>query len=454
MSVTMYAVQGTGSDTNSGSTTNGSPKASGTGAATTISVATVDLSADSPDLSSVNVGDTIRLNGRTDGKNLTNPGDIFEITGVDDVADTVTVTPTPGSSTSGVTWAIGGCFATLTKLFTSADKNDILYASGTFDESVDMVNTMASGDSTEPIRFIGYSAAPGDGGQVVLDSNGTKANGIILKNGNAYWSFENVKITRYTNQGFRGTFASYPFRYLNCEVSHCGAEGWYIPLTGQLLINCYSHDNDGQGFDVKEGCYLLGCIAKDNGGDGFFVDGGSVLMHCVAVGNGTTSGNGIHNNADLNHRPMVIVNCLVDGDGKTTSIGLRLVTNADNLSALVMNTIVYDCATGIASTTQDDTYFAPHLNNMVYGCTTAYSNVSGQIDSVTTQPGFEDEAGGDYTPTDGANQTKIGFGFAAQDHIAQSGDRPDIGPVQADAAAAGGGGGFSPFYPLHIPGDS
>lgn len=69
--ISLYSVSGVGSDTNSGSTVSASPKANGTGAATTAASAVVDLSADSPDLSAVVVGDTIRLNGRAGGTEFT-----------------------------------------------------------------------------------------------------------------------------------------------------------------------------------------------------------------------------------------------------------------------------------------------------------------------------------------------------------------------------------------------
>jgi len=76
---------------------------SGSDAATTATDATVDLTGDAPDLSGVAAGDTLYLVDRTDGKNS---GEYFEITAVDDVADTVEVTPTPSATDSGITWVI------------------------------------------------------------------------------------------------------------------------------------------------------------------------------------------------------------------------------------------------------------------------------------------------------------------------------------------------------------
>jgi hypothetical protein len=81
----------------------GSSKVSGLSAATTAGNATVDLSADAPDLSSVAVDDWLWLQARTDGQC---GGEYFRITAKDDVLDTVTVSPAPSTTTTLVDWVI------------------------------------------------------------------------------------------------------------------------------------------------------------------------------------------------------------------------------------------------------------------------------------------------------------------------------------------------------------
>ncbi|MGE3775760.1 MAG: Ig-like domain-containing protein, partial [Pirellulaceae bacterium] len=78
-------------------------KVSGTAASITNGNALIHLGA-GIDLSTVAVGDRIRLTGRTDGINDT---DMFDVVGVSDVNDTVTVQQTPaGGSTNNVAWKI------------------------------------------------------------------------------------------------------------------------------------------------------------------------------------------------------------------------------------------------------------------------------------------------------------------------------------------------------------
>ncbi len=79
-------------------------EATGTDGATTASNATVQLDIPSG-LTTVAVGDYILIIGRTDG---IEGGAYFEITGVNDGADTVAVTPTPSVTDTGLTWEIYG----------------------------------------------------------------------------------------------------------------------------------------------------------------------------------------------------------------------------------------------------------------------------------------------------------------------------------------------------------
>ncbi len=443
MSVTMYAVQGVGSNTNSGSTVDASPKASGTGAATTISVATVDLSVDTPDLSGVVVGDTIRLNARTDGKNASVPGDIFEITAVDDGADTVTVTPVPSSSTSSVTWAIGGSFATLTKLVTSADIADILYASGTFDESVDMINAVAGATQTTLIRLIGYTTTPGDGGRVVLDSNNTKARGIALKNNLFYWSFENIRITRFTAEGFRNASTSTPARFINCRVDNCGGTYAFAVPAYSHLVDCEAVDNTSNGFDIPEMGMFIRCLASGNGARGFRGTGGNHYFSCVAIGNTT---GGFYQVSDDNHKGLMMFNCLVDGAGVTTT-GVLIADDVAARQAVMINCVVRGCTTGVEAQS-DNSIWAVQCGNNVADNGTDYVNIAAaaRLEAATLDPEFVDRAGGDYTPTALAPQVEAGYGWADSALLTTTGEDPDIGPVQHVSAAGVGASDCGPWH--------
>jgi len=416
MSVTMYAVSGVGSNSNSGSTASSTPKASGAGAVTASGSTTVTLSANTPDLSTVVAGDTIRLNARTDGKN---GSDIFEITGVNDGLDTVTVTPTPNTTTSGVTWAIGGAFATAAKLVFSASAGDTLYCKGIFNESIDMVGAaangsiMANGDPANAFpRLIGYSVTPGDNGMAIFDSNNTKSNCISLVNNSNYWSFENIRITRFTGQGFRYAFASFSTRFVHCEVDHCGGTLAFGVPNNSTVIDCYAHDNTGHGFEATEMSYFANCISVLNSGVGFYGGGGNHYFNCLSKANLIA---GFHQNDDLNHKSLMLFNCLVDGSG-ITQTGVRISDDAQVRQAILTNNIVINCISGIVGQS-DNGLFNNSYNNLVYNCSTARVNFSDVSGSVTGVPLFVDEDALDYTPVTGGAQIGAGFDMSLSSWI-------------------------------------
>lgn len=401
MSVTIYSVQGVGNDLNSGSTTGSVPKVSGTGAATASGV-TVDLSVDSPNLSTVVSGDTIRLNGRSDGKNSANRSDIFEITAVDDGADTVDVTPNVDSVTSGVTWAIGGAFATLDRLVTTASKGDLLYAKGTYNETLDMVNATENALVNQGTRLVGYETTPGDSGLVTLDSNYTKSNACVL-GWNAYWSFENIRLTRYTGQGFRDVFASTPLMFIHCEVDHINGTVAFGTSKDTLVIDCYAHDNASDGFSGKESCYILNCVSVNNGEHGFSSNGGNTYFGCISVANAEY---GFYQSADLNHKGYELFHCLVDGSG-ITKRGFSFVDDANSRQAIIQNNIVFDCASGIVCNVPVGK-FALGEHNLVADCPVPHVNFIERQGFVSGTPTFLDRANLDYRPASGAPQIGVG----------------------------------------------
>ena len=425
MAVILYVTSSGGNNNNSGSST-GAVKASGTGAATVVG-ATVTLSVDTPDLSTVVVGDTIRLNARVDGKN---GSDIFEITAVDDGLDTVDVTPAPTSITSGVTWAIGGQFATLQRATNVLTDGDLLYAKGTYDESVDGGGGVHDlGGLTTPITVEGYTTTPGDGGMVTLDSNNTKVNGWATPStGSQCWHFKNIRITRYTNQGFRNLGGVGPFRYTKCRTDNCGGTG-FNPGPLAILVDCYSHNNTGDGFATGESPQFVRCIAADNGAHGFNLGGGGTLYRCLALSN---VDNGIHQTDDLTHARVVIIGCVIDGDAKDTTTGISLFDDTNPGNAFVVDTVVYDCGTGISQVANHGVFKAS-FNNLVNANTTAYSNFTTESGGVTSAPAFVAEES-DYTPAAGSPLIGAGLSFADSPWFTSTGHDPTIGLIPPIAA--------------------
>ena len=421
MAVILYVTSAGGDDDNSGSSL-GATKADGA-AAVTDGSATVDLSGDTPDLTEVVVGDTIRIDGRVDGKN---GSDIFEITAVDDNLDTVTVTPSPAAAAAQV-WVIGGEFATLQRATNTMQDGDLLYAKGTFNETVDGSGGVHDNGAVDnPITVEGYTTTPGDGGMVTLDSNNTKANGWVTPSSG--WHFKNIRITRYTNQGFRNIAGAGPFRYTKCRTDNCTANGF---VTGHLaiLVDCYSHNNGGDGFATGESAQFLRCISADNTGHGFNLGGGGTLYRCLSLSN---AANGIHQTDDLTHARVVVIGCVIDGDGDDTTVGISLFDDTNPGNACIIDSVIYDCATGI-SQVADHGVFKLSFNNLVNANTTAYSNFETEAGEVTSAPAFVAEES-DYTPAAGSPLIGAGVSFADSPWFTSTGHDPSIGLIPPTAS--------------------
>lgn len=383
----------------SGSST-GSPIASGTGAATIVG-ATVDLSVDSPQLSGVVVGDTIRLDARTDGIDTT---DIFEITAVDNTLKTVDVTPSPNSITSGVTWVIGGAFNTLARAGRVALAGDRIYAkaSASYLETIAAPNIHV-GTSVLPIIWEGYTTTIGDGGRVTINGEGTRTTAMTQPGGVSYITMRNFRSTNHTNKGWACGVAVYPI-FENCEADN-NAGGGFDFDESCVCVLCYSHNNTGNGFLSNAWSSYVGCVANNNTINGFSTLDSTSVIGCVSVGNASY---GIK--CDMsNGRIATVVNCTVDGSGLATAVGIGFI-GGTVIAAVCINNIVYDCVTGITSGTDRKNRFTSR-NNVLYNNTSNYgANWTTQFGEILTNPLFVNEAIGDYNLGAGSPAIDAGLG--------------------------------------------
>jgi hypothetical protein len=381
-----------------------------------------------------------------DGKN---GSDVFEITAVDDTADTVNVTPSPNSVTAGVTWAIGGAFANIQRTMVVASAGDTNYLKGTFDEAVDMTAVAAVGAAaTTPITWAGYTTTPGDGGLVVLDSNNTKTNAWVVGSGSgtAFWIFKNIRITRYTNMGFRNLGSGDPILFIDCRVDNCGGIGFWLADLA-TCIRCAAVLNGAQGFSLDSHAVFYGCSAEDNADEGFLSTRGMFLFGCTARGNGTIGGatsSGIHQSAIGATDRTYIVNCVVDGEG-VTDVGIQGVDSNRAGNTHILNTVVMDCQSiGISAGLVDHGQFNVGMGLLVHGNAAAYERYAALELEVTANPTFVNE-GVDYTPA--ANSPAIGAGWdsRANQWTTVTGHRVHIGIVppsgnNEDGVTSGGTG--------------
>lgn len=419
----VFYVATTGSDTNGGSS-EGAAKASGTGAVTTGASTTIDLSADAPDLSTTNIGDTIRLNGRTDGKN---GSDIFEITAKDDTLDTVAVTPTPGTTTSGVTWAIGGAWATIDRAMNvvSAGDKTWIKATANYNEiaTMDRVGTV-----TAPIVFEGYTTTPGDGGRITIDGQSARANGITggLGNVSAYYVFKNIRVTGCTDTGFLlggsgGTTDRVTCK--NCKADSNGTDGFSCD-TMFLVEGCESSDNLGRGFSGSANSAFIGCTAYRNGTSGITAVTG-LMAFCSAFSNAD-------DNFVFSGAQGYFINCTADGDSDDSTNGFRFSGSPTNY--VMVNCIMYDNATGLTSAVNLGEN-AICRNNLVNGNGTDYSGAATFTGEVISAPAFMDEATQDYRLDPSSPAAQAGFDGGTLGTGAAS--KIDIGAIQrADVPSA------------------
>ena len=418
-----YVDAAAGADINGG-TSAGAAIVSGTGAATN-GTTTIDLSADTPDLSGVSVGDCIRLAGETGGRRS---GDIFEITAVDDGLDTVTVNETPGTA-NPVVWAIGGAWATIQKAANTViagDTEQVWVKGGTnYTETVSITLAMTI---AKPATFEGYTSSTGDGGQFVIDGAATRANGITdTISAAAYYIFKNMRITDHTSHGMSLSMDNCVCK--NCQFDANGGDGALVDDFWKFE-DCKFDDNTGKGCHADVATVFVGCRAYRNGTIGLDARTG-LMFGCVAFSNGSQglyfsgAGNSFH----------VMINCTVDGDGKDTTIGLYLGASFNGLNVSI-NNIVYDCETGMSWIAGYEEYSISR-NNLLNSNTANYAEGGATFTGEQTgAPLFTAEGSQDYTLASGSPAKGAGF-----DESQLEGDSSgmDIGARQRIEAGGGGG---------------
>ena len=410
--VVMFVDGAAGADTNGGSSA--AVIVSGSDGDTN-GTSTVDLSGDTPDLSGVSIGDLIRLSAETTGRGNEDL-DIHEITAVDDGADTVTVTPTPGTST-GQTWVIGGAYATIQKAMgvaLSLDKTWIK-ASATYNESPDLKT--AGGDDI-PIVYEGYTSSTGDGGQITVTGTLTDTVGGRVNN-----VFKNWIIDGGSSRTNCVSFGSSNNTFRNCIFKDATAVG-VVCTTSQIFLDCHFLDQGSDGCTCGAGTAFINCKVYRNAAKGLTSSGSIICYNCVFFSNGDEAINTAPTTAQIS----AVFNCTIDGDGDDTLVGIKK-GSATRGPIVIINNIVYDCTTGIEEYSGDRSVI---LNTLVNANGTTYAgNAASQGGEVTDPPDFVNEVSGvDYS----LNEASPAVG-AANDF---SSDNGDLGALQLAASAGGG----------------
>ena len=420
---------GTGSDT-AASGAGPAMALSGTGASLNATT-TVDLSADTPDLSGVATDGSAAIwvdasSGRQWGR----------ITAVDNGLDTVTVNEAFTVTEGSRNWGIGGkrdaIDATSNLRIASPDGESGWQCELDDDQTISVVidvdvNIRYMSSTFGTRRTITQSSAStacfsADTADLWLrdiklqNSNGTPGNGVNSIGETV--TIENCEIGDATNS-------------LNNGLSRSsGTATWYI-------IASVIHDCDNDGINSQNGVNCYGSAIINNGAFGCEISSGSTFVDSVIQGNAS---GGIRRSAGA--PALRIWNCTIDDNGGPNIDGVSGALQpfvVGNTQITHAGTYGWDGGTG---TTSWPSLFAPLINNNWHGNTSGNTDSAGILDHIGDND-TEDDPGysagdADITPT----QTDGGYPQAGDlftTHVVRS--YQDIGAIDVQ----GGSGGLIPI---------
>lgn len=366
-------------------TTGGSDTdASGLGPATAVTgtgaslnaTTTVDVSADSPDLSGVTAGDLLWVK--------TSSGQQYSIiASVDNTLKTVTVDVAYSVTESSRTWAIGGKRAT----WDHADSRQLITDGDTLNWTIetetdqtltsainmDGITGMTFRGSSSTLRTITQTVNEPHF-QSVLSSAGRNVTWQWLKGVNSFGGTKtNLASFWWTNSGMQ---PGEPGRFENCEFGDATNSLYHalVRTSNQAyyyLENCYIHDciNDGiENLATSASIDMRNCRIVNNGGWGvsWAASTISAWVECVIADNGS---GGVLINRDSGH---TYYRCLFEGNGGDG------VDHNNATSQSVFLDCVFSNNGGYGLGGVNDLNFNGHVANCIF-----YNNTSGNTEAVT-----------------------------------------------------------------------
>ena len=329
----------------------------------------------------------------------------------------------------GTSEGAGNAWATIDHAMNQVAAGEIVYvkSSATYNEvaTIDTVGTFAA-----PVYFIGYTtvAARSDRGKATIDGQDARANCLADSLGavGGYYVFENFKFIQATGNGVSLSLNQMTFR--NCEFNDNAADGLNVG-NGLMAESCIFDTNGSDGAVSGTTSTILGCRFVDQTAHGASMDFGTV-WGSVFYNIGSNAINFVGSNGFA----CAVINCTIDGNAKATGVGIQF-SAAFWGPYSVINTIVYDCTTGIAGHNGGGRFIG--RNNLLNANTADYGNAGYETlpGEVTDAPLFENEGAQDYTLGSASPAFETGFdGY----ETAGATQAMDIGAHESTLASGGG----------------
>lgn len=436
---TLYIDTG-GSATNSGTSDTNAAQVSGTAATVAAGVVSLDGSPDLSFLSGRTSGATqaaIHINDATNSNQK-----IFWIDAYDDILKTVTPSVAPTGVVSS-SWAIDGRFvwtpASIEAAMRAGDTR--IWNNSPASSATDMITTRTSGDSTSgPIKDVGKSGTRPvltvtttancvDGGagtqngcyfeNLELDQDG--ASGNACKSMGPGATFYNVKISDAGGIGFET--ATGLMKVIASEVSGTGDDG-VRSTSGTLVFGNYLHDLTGDGFEASVANVNQFCsknIVDTCAGRGVYFSGAPTSYAALYYIEGNTvygCGNTGLEITDADAHVFLGNNIFSENGDAAGEFNVEWVNGTAELVSFHAWNVFYHSGGGGGA----------NLSGLTVNAQVASSEF-------TTDPGFTDAAGGDFSisSTSPAKAT----GYPGQ-FLGGNLGYLDIGAVQRQEPSGGG----------------
>lgn len=290
-------------------------------------------------------------------------------------------------------------------------------AEATYSESPSIDTAITSLQQT--CTFEGYTTTLGDDGKITIV--GLMTDSIATR---IHYCFKNIIFDANSANDQAINLGSYEIMFRRCEFLN-GNENNARLAASSFFWDCDFNDAANDGISCGSlGCFF-NCRFYRNGASG--IDGSQDILcwNCTFFSNAANAADGAANN----ETHLILINCTIDGDSKDTTIGVTKSSGFRGMVA-VINTIIYDCATGADSHNDERDLY---LNNLFSANTADFAGSASDQEGthVTDAPDFVNEAAGaDYTLNSGS--PAVGAGHDEDNEM-------DIGAHQLAGGGAGGG---------------